>query len=214
MLDRRKILITNGHDGLGLAMAQAAAAAGAEVAIQATRARDLAAAEDSFGACLATCLADLDDPTTPDRLIEDAAQSLGGLDGLIHLQSARGPSVPFSDFTAEDLDQMLALHVRTPLLLARAAASHMAARAEGGSVVIVNPQPSAPEHFLARAAQDALSAFVRHLSDQPFRINQLDIEEEPARHTQLEIARHAIFWLSDMSAPATNQIYAIAADAA
>ncbi len=242
MLDGRKILITGSHAGIGFAIAEAAAAAGAEVAIHARKATDLDAAERRFGGPVATVLGDITAPDAPARIVAEAAEKLGGLDGLVN-NAAMLTRSTLEDATADHLDAMMAVNFRAPLLLIQAALPHLEARPEGGTVVnigSINAHCGAPNLLAYSASKSAMMTATRNIADgllgRNFRINQINVgwtltegeiklqrsEGQPEDWLDRlppefaprgmilrpeEVASHAVFWLSDRSAPANGQVY-------
>ncbi|WP_433302919.1 SDR family oxidoreductase [Actinoplanes sp. CA-030573] len=90
-LDGRVYVITGGSRGLGLATAEALVADGAKVVLS-SRDRDrIEAAAERLGPGAAGVVADLADPPTPQRLIDEATSRFGRLDGA--LISVGGPAV-------------------------------------------------------------------------------------------------------------------------
>ena len=72
------------------------------------------------------CNADLADPAAPPKLVDAAIKAFGRLDGLVN----NAASVARSDLHATDaafFDKMMAVNVRAPLLLIRAAYPHLKA---------------------------------------------------------------------------------------
>ncbi|MCA8909387.1 MAG: SDR family NAD(P)-dependent oxidoreductase, partial [Rhodospirillaceae bacterium] len=86
-LHGKKILITGGGTGIGLALADALAAKGAELLIAGRRGAPLAQAADRLrggGATVHVAVADVTDAAGRTALIEAARVQLGGLDILIN----------------------------------------------------------------------------------------------------------------------------------
>ena len=78
---------------------------------------------------------DLSRPDTPARLVDAAAERLGGLDILVAAH-ARSSGVPLAGSTAEELDLCWAVNVRATLLLIRRFAEVRGAARYGGRVVL------------------------------------------------------------------------------
>ena len=76
--------------------------------------------------------ADLTRTDAPEALIRDVARELGGLDVLIN-SSAIMQRTPLGSVTAQQWDAMMAINLRTPFLLAQAAAPSMARSSRSGS---------------------------------------------------------------------------------
>lgn len=87
----RVYLLTGASRGLGFATAQALVADGARVVIAARDGDRLAEAAATLGPSAAGVVADLADPSTPQRLIDTATSRFGRLDGA--LISVGGPAL-------------------------------------------------------------------------------------------------------------------------
>lgn len=81
-LHRRRILITGASSGIGEATARACAHAGARVACLARRGDRLAALADEIDAV--PIVADIRDDERAGQAVDEAAERLGGLDGLVN----------------------------------------------------------------------------------------------------------------------------------
>lgn len=117
-----RALITGGSSGIGAATARALAARGVRVGITG---RDLAAlrrvAADTNGVFLA---GDLRDPGCPRRIVEAAADALGGLD-LVVSNAGIGWAGPFTAMSEPDIDSVLDVNLRAAAHVARAAIPHL-----------------------------------------------------------------------------------------
>jgi NAD(P)-dependent dehydrogenase (short-subunit alcohol dehydrogenase family) len=128
-------LVTGGSRGIGAAIAIALADKGADVAItyerSAERATQLVAAIEQKGRKAVAIQADSGDPAAIQRSVDEAASRLGGLDILVNNAAiARNNSI--AEFTVEDIDALLAVNVRGPVLAAKAAIPHLKA---GGRII-------------------------------------------------------------------------------
>ena len=128
----KRALVTGGSRGIGAAIAVALADRGADVAItydrSAERAAQLVAAIEQKGRKAVAIQADSADPAAIQRSVDEAADALGGLDILVNNAAiARYNSI--ADFTVEDIDALLAVNVRGPVLAAKAAIPHLKAGA-------------------------------------------------------------------------------------
>lgn len=137
----RAALVTGGGTGFGSVVSRTLAEAGASVAIgysrSAEEAERTAREIRGGGGSAATFRSDLLDTAQCMRLVTDVVGALGRLDILVN-GAATTVRVPYTDLDAlmeEDWDRTMALNVKVPWLLTRAAVPHLRA---GGHGVVVN----------------------------------------------------------------------------
>ena len=90
-LKNKRVLITGGSKGIGLACARAFAAEGARLALAARQADTLQAAADALRATGAQVLAvptDLGDALQADRLVREVGEQFGPIDVLVNSAGA------------------------------------------------------------------------------------------------------------------------------
>jgi len=134
------VLCTGGAGGIGQAVAHALARCGARVLV-ADRDGDGAAkvAAALPGAGHAALGVDLREAGAADRLAETARRSLGTLDVLVHLAAVlRRQAV--REVTEDDWDVQLDTNLKATFFLARACAQRMAARGNGGRIILFASQ--------------------------------------------------------------------------
>jgi NAD(P)-dependent dehydrogenase (short-subunit alcohol dehydrogenase family) len=112
------------------------AAAGARVALVGRDKDRLAATAADLPYEPPVIPADLADPEEPLAALETAVEGLGRLDILVNNAGISSPGASHL-LTAADLDRVLAVNLRAPLLLAGHAAPHIAA-AGGGCIVFIS----------------------------------------------------------------------------
>jgi len=132
-LEGRRILITGGGSGIGAATARRFHAEGAQLALLGLAAEDLAEVAGATGAFFLA--ADLRDAQATWTAVGAAAESLGGLDGLV-CNAGVGPSRPFADTTLEDWRAAIDGNATTTFLTCSAALPHLQ-RAEQATIVNV-----------------------------------------------------------------------------
>ena len=112
----QRIVITGAASGIGLATARAFVAAGAEVV-----GIDIAPApEDIF--CIMADLADLD---LIEQAVGQAAARLGGIDCLVNSAGVEHDAT-LAELDVAAFDKMIAINLRGPVLVTRAALPHLA----------------------------------------------------------------------------------------
>jgi short-subunit dehydrogenase len=125
----RTVLLTGATGGLGHAIARALAARGASLILTGRRADVLEPLAAETGGRAVAC--DLADPADVDRLVEAA----GDVDVLI-ANAALPASGRIFSFEVADIDRVLAVNLRAPIVLARRLGEGMAARRSGHIVLV------------------------------------------------------------------------------
>ncbi|MGR9370700.1 SDR family NAD(P)-dependent oxidoreductase [Rhizobium leguminosarum] len=133
----KRALVTGGSRGIGAAIALALADKGADVAITYERSADRAAevvrAIERKGRKALAIQADSADPAAVKRSVDEAAQALGGLDILVN-NAAIALYGAIADVSVEQIDALLDINVRSPLLASQAAIPYLQA---GGRVITI-----------------------------------------------------------------------------
>ena len=185
--------MTGGSRGIGAAIALALAAKGADVTLTYERSADGAAAVvraiEEKGRRGFAIQADSADPGAVTRAVDAAAQWLGGLDILINNAGIARPGT-VADIGLDDLQAMLDVNVRAPLLFAKAAIRHLK---EGGRIVSIGsslaervPFPGVTAYAMTKSALLAFTkGLARELGPQGITVNivlpgAIDTEMNPA----------------------------------
>ncbi|MBY3062274.1 SDR family oxidoreductase [Rhizobium laguerreae] len=133
----KRALVTGGSRGIGAAIALALADKGADVAITYERSADRAAevvqAVERKGRKALAIQADSADPAAVKRSVDEAARALGRLDILVN-NAAIALYGAIADVSVEQIDAMLDVNVRSPLLASQAAIPYLQA---GGRVITI-----------------------------------------------------------------------------
>lgn len=130
----RRILVTGGASGIGLATARRFVSEGARVALLDIDAQGLAAAARELGDAAMTVRADVTDEAAVKTAVASAVAALKGLDGLVN---AAGTSrwVAFADMTLAEWRRVLSINLDGPFIVSHAALSALKA---AGKATIVN----------------------------------------------------------------------------
>lgn len=142
-LDGQVAVVTGASRGIGQAIARALAGEGASVHLvadgTAEELEQTAAACRAMGAGVRATWAvvDLVSSDGPVAAIEGALAAQGRVDVLVNNAGIRIRK-PFGEFTAGDVDQVMAINVRAPMLASQAAAAHMRARGAGRIINIAS----------------------------------------------------------------------------
>jgi short-subunit dehydrogenase len=123
-LGGRHVLLTGATGGIGAATARALAARGASVLVCGRRREQLEALADEVGG--RAIAADLSAPDGPARLVAEA----GHVDVLVH-SAGLSQSGEITALTPAEVDELLDVNLRAPIMLARLLAEPMAARRSG-----------------------------------------------------------------------------------
>lgn len=160
----RRALISGASSGLGLACAQALAAEGAAVVISSRSEERLAAAAATIDGARMV-VADVSLPGEPERLVDEAASLLGGIDILV--ANAGGP--PPGDFASTDLDRYepaLRLNLLSTVAMCHATVPAMQERGWGRVVAITSiavREPN-PRLILSNTARAGVTGFLKTLA--------------------------------------------------
>jgi pteridine reductase len=132
----RIALVTGAGRRVGRAIATALGARGMHVAVHfngsAEGARETAADIQRAGGTATLFQADLSIPSAPAALVDEVAQTLGGLDVLVN-SAAIMQRTPLDSVTPAEWDATFAINSRAPFFASIAAHRHMAAK--GGAIV-------------------------------------------------------------------------------
>lgn len=170
----KRILITGGTSGIGMAGARRIDTEGGQVTLTGTNQQRLAAAEQELPQ--ARVLAnDAAEPSAADDLASEVAEN-GGLDGL-WLNAGYGGVAGIEEIDAEFFDQMMNVNVRGPVLQLARLAGHLN---EGASVVVTSSTSTYEGAAMASvyaATKGAVIAMARGwataLADRDIRVNVL-----------------------------------------
>jgi 3-oxoacyl-[acyl-carrier protein] reductase len=161
-------LVTGASRGIGAAISKRLADGGAAVALTyvqaADQAREVAGQIEKDGGRAAVIQADLADPGAAAEAVEQTIRELGRIDILVNNAGflAYGPLAAVS---AEDLDRVLAVDVRSVFLAAQAAARHMG---DGGRIISIgscfNGRVPGSNFVLQAMAKSALTGLTKGLA--------------------------------------------------
>ncbi len=153
-LEGKAALVTGASSGLGRATAIALARSGADVALVARSRQELESAQEEvakIGRRALVLPVDLASEADTSEAVARAAEELGGMDVLVN---AAGTDVPgtVEELAVEGWDRTLAVNLRAPFLLSKAAFPRMR---ESGGGLIVNVSSVAGKKGWANASPTA-----------------------------------------------------------
>lgn len=132
-LKGKRVVVTAGAQGIGLAITEAFVAAGAQVHICDVNDDFLAAAKSKLPG-VTQSHTDVSDEVQVDAMFAELAARWGGLDVLVNNAGIAGPTAKVEETELGDWDQTIAVNLTGPFLCARRAVPLLKA-AGGGSIV-------------------------------------------------------------------------------
>src|SRR5829696_1656845 len=165
-LEERRVAVTGGTSGLGLALVRLLAARGARVAFVARTARAVERIAHETGAH--GIVGDLGRKDDIYPIALQITGNLGGLDVLVNNASSLGPTplALLGDTECEDFEQALAVNLLGPFRLTKALFGALAASArDGRGALVVNiSSDAAVNAYSGWGAYGASKAALRHLT--------------------------------------------------
>lgn len=159
----KTVIVTGATSGIGRAAAELFGSEGASVVAVGRKTDALAetaAAVRKAGSQAATCAVDLTSDEAPGKVVDTAIQAFGQIDVLVNAAGIIA-GAPLETTTDELWDSMMAVNVRAPFRLMRAALPHLKARK--GTVVNVSSVnglrsfPNVLAYNVSKAAVDHLT---------------------------------------------------------
>lgn len=136
----RSAIVTGSTRGIGRAIAEGLIASGARVLISSEDAQDTHAVAHQLSMPGQAC--DVADDDALARLVDTAVTAFGGLDILVCNAGITGVAGPFSDIDMADYARVMAINLRSQVVLANRALPHLANRAANtgtaGSVILIS----------------------------------------------------------------------------
>ena len=168
LLQGKRALVTGASRGIGAAIAKTLAAEGADVAITYEKSADLAnevvRAIRDHGRKGVAIQADSADVSAVQASIEKTVRELGGLDILVNNAGILRVG-GLKDNSLEDIDALLDVNVRSPIVASKAALAHLG---KGGRIITIGSyfadRVPAPVLTVYSATKSALVAFTKGLA--------------------------------------------------
>ncbi len=166
-LSDKRALVTGAGMGIGQGIAMELARQGADVAIHYAHSEPLETVREieNAGRRSATIQGDLSTVHECERVVDEAAVSLGGLDILVN-NAGVTRALDFLETDETTYDEMFDLNIKGYFFCARRAVPYML-EADGGSIVnitSIHGHAGFPRHAAYAATKGAINAFTRELA--------------------------------------------------
>jgi NAD(P)-dependent dehydrogenase (short-subunit alcohol dehydrogenase family) len=164
-LQGRRALVTGASRGIGAATAIGLDRAGARVALSGRDEEALHLVAAGLANEPVVLLADLSEPGAPAALAQAALDELGGIEILVN-NAAIAVRQPSEDLNAAQIDELLAVNVRAPLLLISALLPAMRGAGDGSiiNLTTLSALRGTPRRAAYAASKGALEAATRSLA--------------------------------------------------
>lgn len=159
----KKVVVTGGNSGIGLATARAFAREGAQVAIVGRNAETLAAARSEIGGNTLAVQADLSVMADITRAMEEVRTGLGSVD-VLFANAGTGAMIPFEQVDEALWDQVMGLNVKGTYFTIQKC---LAMISDGGAVILcssVSAERSMPGASVYAASKAAINSIGRSLA--------------------------------------------------
>lgn len=179
-LEGRKALITGGDSGMGRAAAIAYAREGADVAInylpaEEEDAKQVIALIEKAGRKAVALPGDLRDEKFCEKLVEDAAAALGGLDILVNNAARQQTKAALVDISNDDFDATMKTNIYAMFWLTKAALKHLkpgSAIIQTTSVQAYDPSEDLVDYAITKAAgMNFTKSMAKQLGPKGIRVN-------------------------------------------
>jgi 3-oxoacyl-[acyl-carrier protein] reductase len=165
--DRKRLIVSGGSRGLGLALVQHSLARGHAVATFARSETDaVRALAAKYGEQLLFAALDARDSAGQDAFVATAEQRFGAIDGLVN-NAAVGQDHLLTHVPPDRIDEILDVNLKGPLLLTRAVVRRMIRAGGGGRIVNITSICGGQGYAgltVYSATKGAMDAFTRSLA--------------------------------------------------
>lgn len=159
----KKVVVTGGNSGIGLATAKRFAAEGARVAIVGRNPETLAGARDEVGAGTLAIQADMSRVAAIERAMAEIGEAFGSVD-VLFANAGTGAMVPFEQVDEALWDQIVGLNVKGTYFTVQHCLPMMG---HGGAIVLcssVSGRRSMPGSSVYAASKAAINSIGRSLA--------------------------------------------------
>lgn len=179
MLSNKVIIITGSTSGIGAAIARRCVSEGARVLIHGIDEEGAQKITSELGKAAVYHIDDLIDSDAPERIVKAAIDAFGQIDGIVN-NAAWIIRSELETTDAAMFDRVMSINVRAPMLLIRAAISHLK-KTEGSVVGIgsVNAYTGEPRQLAYAMSKAAFLTLSRNLANsygpQKVRFNHFNV---------------------------------------
>jgi NAD(P)-dependent dehydrogenase (short-subunit alcohol dehydrogenase family) len=178
-LKGKVILVTGSGTGIGEGMARRFVSEGALVMLHDKQSDTLPALATELGKNSGYAIGDLENPKVPARLIEETVAHFGRLDALVNNAAVKTRG-GIEETDEEAFDRTVAVNLKAPFFLIRAALPHF--RSQGGGRILnigsINAYCGEKNQCIYSACKGALMTLTRNLADahgaEGIRVNQIN----------------------------------------
>lgn len=135
-LTGKRAIVTGSTRGIGRAVAEALIGQGAQVMISSEDAADTARVAQALGQQGQPC--DVTDDAQLASLVDQSLRRMGGIDILVCNAGITGKPGGFADIDMEDYARVMAINLRSQVVLANLALPHIAAQGGGAAVLVAS----------------------------------------------------------------------------
>ena len=178
-LKDKAIIVTGSSTGIGEAMARRFVEEGAKVLVHGTNEERARAVTSDLGDAAVHHLDDLTDPEAPERIVQATLDAFGKIDCVVN-NAANNVRCNFGEITPEFFDRVIAINLRTPLLLIQAAREELM-RTRGavlnvGSVLAYSGQSNLLTYCVSKGGLMTLSRnLANQLTAKGVRVNHVNV---------------------------------------
>ena len=177
-LKDKAIIVTGATSGIGRAIAEAAVREGAKVLVHGINKDEGQAVVAKLGSSAQLCIADLADNAAPAKIVAEALDAFGRIDGLVNNAAIVARS-NLAELTPGELERILQVNLKAPLFIIQAAYEHL--KASSGAVLnigSINAYAGESTLLAYSISKGALATMTRNLANahglHGIRINQIN----------------------------------------
>jgi NADP-dependent 3-hydroxy acid dehydrogenase YdfG len=164
-MNGKVVVITGASGGIGAALSRVIGNAGGRPVLAARREEELRAVAAESGPDALAVVADVTDRAQVERILAEALARFGQVDAWVN-NAGRGITRPVSQLTDADIDEMIAINLKSALYGMQAVLPHFKQRRRGHIINVssmLGRVPFAPQRSAYSASKHALNALTANL---------------------------------------------------